>query len=685
VKRILFYLICAAFAVFIVACAGGTPGISNQPPNAPSNPTPADNATDVSINITLSWACTDPDGDTLTYNVYFGTVSTPTIVATVTTKSYDPGSLNYNTKYYWKIVAKDGKGGQTSSPVWNFTTESTSNTAPEQPSNPDPTDNATDVPIDKTLSWTCTDPDGDSLTYDIYFGTSSNPPLVKQNHTSNTYNPGPLSYNTKYYWKIVAKDGKGGQTSSPVWNFTTESAPNTPPEQPSNPDPTDNATDVPIDKTLSWICFDPDGDSLTYDIYFGTSSNPPLVKQNHTSNTYNPGSLNYNTKYYWKIVAKDGKGGQTSSPVWNFTTKATLGTMKILQTILLTDKMDSSHNTGPIYSSPSISKDIDDFIYVGGQTNLYKLNNVGTSYNYVLPLRSASPVWSSPTIDYLTGRLYVGNNNGEVIIFDTKTETLFKTISLSDRDHYAIYSAPIVWGGSLYVIDAGGYLHKVSLDGTVIWSYMITLTYVRASPITDGTHLYIADSGGNIYAVNHDGVIEWYRSTNDCILGGFALDASGNVYVAGKTLWSFTPSGTLRWRLDMNSQSYGVPVISSDGKVYIGAEDGVLRIVNCADGSLESASDLGGPILSSCLIGDNDIVYVVSGIFLRAVNPLTGSTIDFVELNNCVESNMVLHFGNIYVADQSGYFYVVEALSDTISDTSGSWPMFQRNWYHTGM
>ena len=453
---------------------------------------------------------------------------------------------------------------------------------------------------------------------------------------------------------------------------------NQPPNAPSNSTPTDNATDVDIDVTLSWTCSDPDGDTLTYNVYFGTASTPTIVAT-VTTESYDPGSLNYNTKYYWKIVAKDGKGGQTSSPVWNFTTKAAPGTMTILQTILLTDK--AVDNTGPIYSSPCISPG--GFIYVGGQTNLYKLNNTGTSYGYLLTSGFTLPIWSSPTIDCSTDKLYVGNNDGEVIIFDTTTQTYSKT-TVSGAG-FAIYSAPIVWGGSLYVIDAGGYLHKADLDGTVTGSYLITAKDVRASPITDGTYLYIADSGGNVYAVNPDGTVEWPYSTNDSILGGFALDASGNVYVAGKTLWSFTPSGTLRWRLDMNSQSYGVPVISSDGRVYIGAEDGVLRIVNCADGSLESASNLGGPILSSCLIGDNDIVYVVSGTFLRAVNPLTGSTIDFVELNSYVESNMVLHFGKIYVADQSGYFYVVEALSDTISDTSGSWPMFQRDRYHTGM
>jgi len=104
-----------------------------------------------------------------------------------------------------------------------------------------------------------------------------------------------------------------------LWSCAAPSASNYPPATPSNPYPMNNVMNVLIDVTLSWGCSDPDGDSLTYDIYFGTSSNPPLVKSGHTGNSYNPGTLQYNMTYYWKIVATDGKGGETRGPVWKFT------------------------------------------------------------------------------------------------------------------------------------------------------------------------------------------------------------------------------------------------------------------------------------------------------------------------------------------------------------------------------
>lgn len=97
------------------------------------------------------------------------------------------------------------------------------NTEPYIPSNPIPSDKEIDVVPNVTLNWSCSDPDGDILVYDVYFGIDSNPPLVKKGHTSRSYSPGFLQYNTKYYWKIVAKDSSGRVGEGPVWSFTTVS------------------------------------------------------------------------------------------------------------------------------------------------------------------------------------------------------------------------------------------------------------------------------------------------------------------------------------------------------------------------------------------------------------------------------------------------------------------------------
>ena len=306
----------------------------NSKPNTPNNPTPADGATNQSINTTLTWQGGDSDtGDTVTYDVYFGTSSTPSFLtaSNLTTTSYNPGTLSYSTTYYWKVVAKDNHGATSTSPVWSFTTGTKPNNPPNTPSSPSPADGATGIGKTQTLSWSGGDPDtGDTVVYDVYWdGTGNNPdpPLWAANQTDTTVDVSPLQKtSTAYYWKVVARDNHGVIATSPIWKFTTAATfSNNPPNTPSNPSPADGAATIPVTTSLTWNGSDPDsGDTVSYNLYFGTSSSPPLVKSGLSETNYNPGTLAYDTTYYWRVVAKDNHGAEAGGSVWSFTTQPPL-------------------------------------------------------------------------------------------------------------------------------------------------------------------------------------------------------------------------------------------------------------------------------------------------------------------------------------------------------------------------
>ena len=202
----------------------GTESNGNHPPSIPANPSPANNASEQSLDITLSWQCSDPDGDNLVFDLYWGVGSTPNIVSTnITQTSYNPGQLQQSTTYFWKVIAKDNSGHSTSSPVWNYRT--IGNQPPAVPSNPSiSTYSFGDVGVKVQLSWECSDSEYDPLSYDIYFGSSPNPQIIESNYTNDLYSVYTgdfLPYNTTYYWKIVAKDDHQNETASQIWQFRT--------------------------------------------------------------------------------------------------------------------------------------------------------------------------------------------------------------------------------------------------------------------------------------------------------------------------------------------------------------------------------------------------------------------------------------------------------------------------------
>ena len=85
--------------------------------STPSSPT--DGATSQSIGPSLNW---NSVASASSYDVYFGTSSTPPFIVNQTGTSYTPATLSYNTTYYWKIVPKNGAGSAVGCSTWSFST-----------------------------------------------------------------------------------------------------------------------------------------------------------------------------------------------------------------------------------------------------------------------------------------------------------------------------------------------------------------------------------------------------------------------------------------------------------------------------------------------------------------------------------------------------------------------------------
>jgi len=129
------------------------------------------------------------------------------------------------------------------------------------------------------------------------------------------------------------------------WNSTSENQPFVPlpPDQPSYIAPLNQATAQPTTITLQW-----EGGpwAHNYDIYFGTSSNPPLLVANAstpqsgaqpgqpllTTGSIDDGqpetyklqtALQPGTTYFWRVVSKTMANQSVTGPTWSFTTATT--------------------------------------------------------------------------------------------------------------------------------------------------------------------------------------------------------------------------------------------------------------------------------------------------------------------------------------------------------------------------
>lgn len=265
----------------------------NTPPNMPNNPVPQDGSENVGNHPTLYWYGGDPDGDLVTYDIYFGTnPSSPLVVHNQSSNSYNPGELSYSTLYYWRIVAWDTYGESTIGPMWTFTTEDYINHPPTQPNSPNPENNVDNVDVDADLSWYCTDPEGDTITFDIYFGTDSNPALIIGNHQNSYYSLDTLEFSSIYYWKIICYDSYGNTNQSPIWSFTTAQEPNNPPITPSS---IIGETNVSCIKEIDYstVTTDPDNDDLYYTWSWGDNSDLEIY------GPYSSGEV-CNVSHYWE-------------------------------------------------------------------------------------------------------------------------------------------------------------------------------------------------------------------------------------------------------------------------------------------------------------------------------------------------------------------------------------------------
>jgi hypothetical protein len=228
------YLYLLLVGLFLAAC-GGEDGPNeidlgeNTAPTVPSQVFPLNNTICTDNNVLFEWtASTDNEGNPITYKIEVSDESSfSTLMVDESNRALSSLiTLDRGQIYYWRIKAIDNRSAESAySDVMQFITEGEgiSNHLPFAPTLLSPALDSEIEGTSVTINWTATDIDGDPLTFDVYLDTNENPStLVSENQTVSTYDATGLSASTKYYFKIVVKDDKGGTSIGQVWSFITK-------------------------------------------------------------------------------------------------------------------------------------------------------------------------------------------------------------------------------------------------------------------------------------------------------------------------------------------------------------------------------------------------------------------------------------------------------------------------------
>ena len=189
------------------------------PPKTAYGPDPVDGADSVALDARLSWT---PGFGAKLHTVYFGddldTVANATVGVPSGTTSYNPGPLEQEKVYYWRIDEFDALDTHKGD-VWAFATEGAVGS-------PQPANGATDVSMAAILSWTAAD---NAASHEVYFGldketvrsADATSPEYKGSKGlgEESFDPGLLELDTTYYWRID-EVYNGNPVRGPVWAFT---------------------------------------------------------------------------------------------------------------------------------------------------------------------------------------------------------------------------------------------------------------------------------------------------------------------------------------------------------------------------------------------------------------------------------------------------------------------------------
>mgnify|MGYP001179890183 FL=1 len=161
--------------------------------------------------------------------------------------------------------------------------------------------------------------------YDLQIINLETNQTINQNNISGTSKLVTLIKGTPYSWKVISKrNGTSKTATSNTWKFylSGDGLTNYPPYPAKliSPKSGSSLSAGTTSVELSWEGSDPDGESLTYTLYFDTTDGlqSPLSSNKNITLSSKSVSVSSGKTYYWRIKSTDPNENSSYSLIYTF-------------------------------------------------------------------------------------------------------------------------------------------------------------------------------------------------------------------------------------------------------------------------------------------------------------------------------------------------------------------------------
>ena len=181
---------------------------------------------------------------------------------------------------------------------------------------------------------------------------------------------------------------------------------------------------------------------------------------------------------------------------------------------------------------------------------------------------------STPALDE-HGNLYLGIEENALLSFSPSGSKRFSFMTRGP-----VLATPMVIGHRVIFGSLDSTLYCIDTTGFLLWQFPAA-SEIYSCPASDGKRIIFTTDDGGVVSIGLNGKLLWQKKIGP-EPSSPTLDAKGNIYVSSDGVYKISPAGQILFKFSTPDQDafLTAPILSPDGALFCGAEDGNLYCLN---------------------------------------------------------------------------------------------------------